>query len=313
MATELVHPDLRSFVSANPTGTLTADRLPLARNSPAFNPLPASDVTGVRVEERHLPGIDGPEVRVLIYRPVAASSGRPGVVHMHGGGFVAGKPEMEDGFNRRLAAALDGVVVSVDYRLAPEHRYPAALDDCTAALRWLHTQADGLGVDRRKLAVKGESAGGGLAAAVSLRARDRGDVAVAFQCLTYPMLDDRQPADPHPHTGKFVWTAPSNQFGWGCYLGTAPGGPDVPPTAAPARAERLHGLPPTLIVTASLDLFLEENLEFARRLTRAGVPVELLVYPGVVHGFQLAGSRTLNERYDRDVLAAFGAALGQAR
>jgi acetyl esterase/lipase len=216
---------------------------------------------------------------------------------------------MSDAGNRQLATELGCVIVSVDYRLAPETPFPGPLEDCYAALRWLHDGAAKLGVDPARIATKGESAGGGLAAGLALLARDRGEIPIAFQCLTYPMIDDRPPADPNPYVGEFVWTPKSNRFGWRAYLGREPGGDDVSPYAAAARADDLAGLPSTLIIAAALDLFLEENLEYARRLARAGVAVELQLYPGAVHGFQMAGESELGRRYHRDCRDALAAAL----
>jgi acetyl esterase/lipase len=305
----LVRPELRNILETAPVPEMNAEHLAVIREAPLPYP-PSPEVPDLAIEERRVPGPDGaPDVRVLVYRPTTASAPRPAILHIHGGGYVLGKPEMSDASNRLQSAALDAVIVSVDYRLAPEHPFPAPLEDCYAGLRWLNANATKLGVDPARIAIKGESAGGGLAAGLALLARDRGEVPVAFQCLTYPMIDDRPPAEPHPYVGEFVWTANSNHFGWTSYLGREPGGPDVSPYAAPARAEKLAGLPPTLIITGALDLFLEENLEYARRLTRAEVPVELVVLPGTYHGFHMAGDTETNRRCERDVRAALATAL----
>jgi triacylglycerol lipase len=160
----------------------------------------------------------------------------------------------------------------------------------------------------------GESAGGGLAAALALLARDRGEYRLAFQHLIYPMIDDRTvvASDPHPYTGEYVWTAESNAFGWASLLGVPPGSDGVSPYAAAARAETLKGLPPTFISTGALDLFLEEDLEYARRLTREGVPVELHVYPGAYHAFNIAAGAGVAQAAQRDSLAALRRALNPA-
>lgn len=258
-------------------------------------PLPP-ELEAVIVEERFLPGAAGaPDVRVLHYTPPQAAAPRPALLHIHGGGYVLGTPEIGDVANRAFALSLGITVVSVDYRLAPETTWPGALEDCYTALTWLHDNAEALGVDPARIAVAGESAGGGHAAALALHVRDRArhdasGPAICFLLLDAPMLDDRTgtSADPHPHVGQFIWTADKNRFGWRSLLGVEPGSADVPAGAVPARADDLAGLPPTFISVGALDLFLEEGMEFIRRLTRAGIAAELHVIPGAYHGFGIA-------------------------
>lgn len=253
----------------------------------------SASAAAISCEQHFVPGAAGaPDVRVLLYTPVSNAGGRrPACLHMHGGGYVLGSPELNDASNLALAAALDCVVVSVDYRLAPETPFPGALEDCYAALKWLWENADRLGVDRDRIAIAGESAGAGHAAALAIHARDRREVSICFQLLDSPMLDDRTGSahEPHPYCGEFAWPPENNRFGWRALLGVEPGGPDVPTAAVPARTDDLAGLPPTFIAVGALDLFLEENLEYARRLIRAGVPTELHVIPGAFHGFGAAG------------------------
>jgi triacylglycerol lipase len=201
------------------------------------------------------------------------------------------------------------VVASVDYRLAPEAKYPAAVEDCYAALRWLHANASALGVDASRIAIKGESAGGGLAAALALLARDRGDAPIAFQVLVYPMLDDRPTAPPNPHTGEFIWTAASNSFGWSSLLVDSAGGADTPAYAAAARASTLAGLPPAFVAVGALDLFLEQDIAYASALLRAGVPTALHVYPGAYHGFDIVGDAQTTKQFWRDSLEALADAF----
>jgi triacylglycerol lipase len=254
-------------------------------------PLSAAQLAVAR-EDRLVPGPAGaPDVRVLIYRPPGVGAPRPAYLHMHGGGYVLGSADLNDGGNRSLAAELDCVVVSVDYRLAPETRFPGAVEDGYAALRWLHAEAASLGVDAGRIAIGGESAGGGHAAALAIHARDRGEIPILLQVLDSPMIDDRtgSTADPHPYCGEFVWPAANNRYGWRALLGAEPGGPETPYGAAPARVADLAGLPAAFIVVGALDLFLEEDLEYARRLARAGAAVELHVIPGAFHGFGAAG------------------------
>jgi triacylglycerol lipase len=185
------------------------------------------------------------------------------------------------------------------------------VEDCYAVLAWINQQADALGVDLKRVGVMGESAGGGLAAGLALMARDRGEYSLAFQHLIYPMIDDRTciTADPHPFAGEYVWTAKSNHFGWSCLLGQEPGGEGVSPYAAAARATDLSGLPPTFIASGALDLFLEEDLDYARRLVRSGVPVELHVYPGAFHAFQWMREAYVSLQAGRDSQNALARAM----
>jgi acetyl esterase/lipase len=174
-------------------------------------------------------------------------------------------------------------------------------------LQWTQANAEQLGVDRERIGVAGISAGAGLAAALALMARDRGQVGLVFQCLLQPMLDDRHgaPTYRHPFAGEFVWTASHNHVGWSALLGCEPGGECVSPYAAAARAESLHGLPPAFIAVGALDLFVEENIEYARRLIRDGVPTELHVHPGACHAFQfLAPDSAVAKSHDSNVIAA---------
>jgi acetyl esterase/lipase len=312
----LVAPELLPMLDFLPAFDFNEQVLGAVRAGIVIDPMKRPPLSpeeqAVGCEERLIPGPPGaPEVRVLVYTPPAKSvvATRPAYLHMHGGGYVIGNPEINDGSNRALAAELDCVVVSVDYRLAPETRYPGAVEDCYAALMWLHSQADQLGVDRSRIAIGGESAGGGHAAALAILVRGRGGARIRLQLLDSPMLDDRTgtTSDPHPHCGEFVWTANSNRFGWRSLLGMEPGGPDVPIEAVPARVTDPTGLPPAFITVGALDLFLEEDLEYARRLIRAGVPTELHVIPGAFHGFGVAGGEAPQVqaclRLRRDALA----------
>lgn len=276
-------------------------------------PLPP-ELLEVSREDRMIPGHPGdPDVRVLLYTPPGEQKGlRPAVLDIHGGGFVIGDADMSDPANRALSLQLGCVVVSVDYRLAPETIWPGALHDCYAALSWLHENAGELGVDPTRIAIAGGSAGGGHAAALAIHARDRGGPPICFQLIDFPMLDDRTctAADPHPHCGDFGWTPEMNRFGWRSLLGVEPGGPDVPTAAAPARVSDLSNLPPVYMMVGALDLFLEEDLEYARRLTRAGVPVELHVVPGAYHGFGLAQDAPQTKQTARLRIEALARALG---
>ena len=307
----LVDPELAAILDQIPRVKLTEEIVKQVRamdQTQKFPNLPT--FPGIEVTECFVPGPEGaPEVRVLLYQPIKVAG--PALLWMHGGGYIMGSPEQEDLMVKNMVSAIGCMAVSVDYRLAPETRYPGPVEDCYAALKWLHTHASELGVDPTRIAIAGSSAGGGLAAALGLLARDRREIPLAFQLLMAPMLDDRTCtlAEPHPYTGEFIWTREANCFGWTSLLGHEPGVPGVSPYAAPARAEHLEGLPPTLINVGALDLFLEEDLEYARRLTRAGVPTEFHLYPGAYHGFRMVADAQVTQTAARDQLAAMKRAL----
>ena len=240
----------------------------------------------IRHDVRTVPGREGrPDVRVHLYE--RADRGRPtGVLYwILGGGFVIGDAEMSHGDCAMFAEELNVLVVSVDYRLAPENPFPEGIEDCYAGLRWIHDHAEELGVDRARIAVGGNSAGGGLAACLAQLAHDRGEVDLCFQLLVYPMLDDRTVlrAD-HGGTGEFIWSPASNRFGWTSYLGRAPVAEEAPEYAVAARRGDLSGLPPAWVGVGDLDLFHAEDVEYADRLRAAGVSCDLVVVPGMYHG-----------------------------
>lgn len=305
----LVDPELDAFLDLQPAIYLSQENLAEMRAARAAQSRMKSAPDGlpVTVEEVMVPGPAGaPPVRVLAYRPSEVAGPWPALLHIHGGGYVLGLPEMNDKENRKLAAELGCAVFSVDYRLAPETPYPGALEDCYAVLKWLHGNGAALRIDPRRIGVKGESAGGGLASALALLARDRGEFSLLFQHLIFPMMDDRTctHADPHPYAGEFFWTQQGSTFGWTQWLPAAPGTPGIPAYAAAARAEDLVGLPPAFISVGTLDLYLEENMEYARRLTRAGVPVEMHLYPGAFHAFQLVETARVTQAAWRDTVSA---------
>jgi acetyl esterase/lipase len=224
------------------------------------------------------------------------------VISLHGGGLVMGSYTADDALFDRWCAELDLVGIAVEYCLAPETRYPGALEDAYAALLWTHEHADELGIDRARIGVRGVSAGGNLAAALCLLARDRGEVPVAFQLLDCPMLDDRQATPSSSQDGLAVWSRESNTFGWRSYLGELHGSEDVPYTAAPARAVDLSGLPPAFVSVGSVDGFRDEDINYALRLNQAGVPCELHVYPGAPHGYPLVPGASVSRRSRIDQL-----------
>jgi len=247
---------------------------------------PATDTIPVAL---HL--IVGPDGRELAVYVVNARAGttRPAILHMHGGGFVSGAASFDVGNLQDLAASLDCVCVTVDYRLAPETDWRGSLADNYAGLRWLHDHCAELGVDPARIAVMGESSGGGHAALLAIEARNRAEIRLALQLLIYPMLDDRTGSSRRRRAGigTLMWPPESNRYGWRAFLGVAPGGSEVPQAAVPARVKNLSGLAPAFIGVGALDLFAEEDVAYAQRLTRAGVAVELHVVAGGVHGFDV--------------------------
>jgi acetyl esterase/lipase len=247
----------------------------------------------VELEDRQIPGPAGaPDLSVLILRPAGGQGPWPGVYHTHGGGMVMGTNRNAEEIARWVDEA--GVVaVSVEYRLAPEHPHPAPVEDCYAGLVWTAGHCGELGIDPARLIIAGASAGGGLAAGTALMARDRGGPALSHQILMCPMLDDRGVTPSSQELdGEGTWDRTSNLTGWTALLGDARGGPDVSPYAAPARAQDLTGLPAAFIDVGSAETFRDEAIDYAARLSRAGVPVEFHLWPGGFHGFEEMAPRT---------------------
>ena len=250
---------------------------------------PAPVVEGVGLTERAVPaGHGSPDVPLFVYDGRDRQRPSGALLWIHGGGYVGGDPVIDHTVCSQYARDLGVLVVSPRYRLAPEHPFPAGLDDCYAALRWLHDRADELGVDRTRIAVGGESAGGGLAAALAQLAYDRGEVPVCFQLLVYPMLDDRTALD-RARAQTLVWTPEANVFGWTSYLGHPPRDREDRPYAVPSRREDLSGLPPAWVGVGDIDLFHGEDVAYAERLRAAGVACQLEMVPSMYHGaFSLA-------------------------
>jgi len=313
-----VDPELRNRLplTASDDLTLAVMQSPPRRSTRA----PILGAPAPQPVERHIPGPPGaPDVRILTVDPPRDASGRgpalpggrPALLFIHGGGYVMGRADGSVAMLQELARDHGIYGVSVDYRLAPETRWPGSMEDNYAALKWLAAHAAELDIDPARIAVGGASAGGGHAAMLAIAARDRREVRVAFQLLIYPMLDDRtassRPAS--PYAGHFIWTPQDNRLGWQALLGRAPGGPGTPPGAAPARVANLAGLPPAWIGVGDIDLFCLEDVEYARRLLQAGVSTELMVVPGAYHAFDLlvpdaAVSRAFTGEWQRALVKA---------
>jgi acetyl esterase/lipase len=264
--------------------------------------------SNVEREDKVISGLAGnPDIKVRLFRPIGAAAPLPALVWIQGGGYVLTAADPDDEWCQDMAANLGCLVVSVFWRRAPEHPFPAAHNDCYGALRWVIDNVNQLGVDRDRIAVGGASSGGGAAASVALHARDDG-LPLAHQILIYPMLDDRNTSQSsHEVTDPELWNRASNILAWKAYLGSDYGTENVSPYAAPARAGELAMLAPATILTAELDLFRDENFEYANRLLLAGVPTEFHMYPSVHHGFDRhnpQGKQAKRMLADRDAALA---------
>ncbi len=316
--TEFLDPELKDpikmMISQMPP--MSFDDLPAARAASkqmmAAMKTQMPDIPGVITEDRRIPGLQGsPDVAVRIYRPEIQPGLLPALLWIHGGGYMLGDIDQEDFTAKQFTLAGECVVVSVEYRLAPEHPYPAPLEDCYAALKWLSAHANELGIDRSRIAIGGASAGGGLAAGLAILTRDRAEVKTIYQLLVYPMINDCNIApasDTLPET--LFWTRENNLIGWRSYLGCEPGSDDISCYAAAFRATNLEGLPPAYITVGDLDLFALEDIEYSWRLIEAGVPAELHVYPGGCHAFDmLVPNSNLSKRFVSDIHRALKRAL----
>jgi len=247
---------------------------------------PGTPTGTVEHTDHHVPGAPGdPDVAVRLHRERDVAAPRPALISIHGGGYVIGSHLGDDGRFDGWCTTLRCVGISVGYRLAPETPYPGPLEDCHAALRWAYRNAAELGIDPARIGIIGGSAGGGLAAGLALLARDRGEIPVSFQVLSYPMLDDRLQTE-SGRAGAPLWGPATNQYGWRAYLGAYQSSDDdVPAYAVPARARDLTGLPPAFVTVGNLDGLLDEDLDYARRLIAAGVPTDLHVFADGPHAF----------------------------
>ncbi|MEE1930098.1 alpha/beta hydrolase [Streptomyces sp. TRM 70351] len=308
-------PELAAALPLMPEVDITDVAAARAAQAEQLAAVAAADTAGVAVTEVLAPGPGGgaPAVRLRVYRPEGAPGPLPAVYGIHGGGFVLGSPDADHDWNLLLCRELAALVVSVDYRLAPEHPHPAPLEDCYAGLRWLAADAGGLGVRPDRIALWGDSAGGGLAAALTLLARDRGGPAVCFQHLCSPALDDRlETPSARLFTDTPVWNRYNARLSWDAYLGRGVRGTaGVPAYAAPARAAgaELSGLPPAYVSVMELDPLRDEGVAYARALRAAAVPTRLRVVPGAFHGAWAVGYAGVIRRATAEAVAALRGAL----
>jgi acetyl esterase/lipase len=313
----LVDPELRPALEAALKWVQPSPRLEDMTTAAQFaafrksEQLPISFLAQPPVAERTV-AVGGrvPDVQVFVIN-ARPGTRRPAILHTHGGGFVLGSAREDVPNLQPMAQSLDCVIVTVEYGLAPEVRAPVSTEQNYGALKWLYKNADELGVDRSRIALAGESAGGGHAAMLAIAARNRGEVPVIYQSLACPMLDDRTAStrDPAPHIGTFMWTRALNRMGWRSLLGHAPGGSSA--GTVPAREANLAGLPATWIGTGAIDLFVDEDVEFARRLIDAGVSTELLVSPGAYHAFDgMVPGASVSKAFTQSRLSGLARAFG---
>ncbi|WP_409346030.1 alpha/beta hydrolase [Paenibacillus sp. MBLB4367] len=278
-----VVPELKQAVNLLPPFHLPDD-LDKARQLP-FPQTEKSEY--VHLTERMISGAESNEMLVKIYEPIRREGAKlPALLWIHGGGYVLGHPDVDDALCESFVQGADCVIISPDYRLAPEHPYPAGIEDCYAALLWMTNAAEELNIDLSRIAIGGASAGGGLCAALALMARDRGGPSICLQMPLYPMIDDRNiTPSSHEITDPAVWNRANNVAAWKMYLGEHVMG-DISPYAAPIRATNLAGLPPAYTCVGQLDPFRDETMDYVARLAQAGVDVEFQLYPGCYHGFE---------------------------
>lgn len=298
----------RSATELDPSIAACLDKLPIITDTQAnadtldemrAGSLPAAPLSDA-VERVDYVIREDPRLTVRVHQQKGTKqSNRPCVYSIHGGGYVMGSVDMDDGLFDILCQKTDCVGISVEYRLAPEHPYPIPIEDCYEGLAWVFANAESLGIDPARVGIHGLSAGGGLAAALALMVRDRGEHRLAYQVLDCPMLDDRQ-ITASSQAELIGWTKESNEFGWRSYLGDLYGRDDIPYIAAPSRATDLSGLPPAYICVGGADGFRDEDIAYALRLGECGVPCELHVYPGAPHGAMLFTETDLGARYVRD-------------
>lgn len=301
-----VHPELQNALKISPSFHYSSKNFWLIQLAIALMPaakIPENiSITNIKIDNKE----GKAKLRLRIYQPVHLSNATPVLLWMHGGGYIIGKPEMEDSVCIQFVRELGIRIISVDYRLAPKHPFPAGLEDCYSALMWAKQNSESFGFDTTRIAIGGTSAGGGLAASLAQLAYDRKEVSPIFQLLTYPMLDDRTVLrtdidDSHSPT----WSQKSNRFGWKSYLGKEYGSKEVPAYCVPARRENLSGLPPAWIGVGTLDVFYQEDIAYAQRLKETGIACDLNIVEGAFHGFDVFDQQlSIVQEFRRSQIAA---------
>jgi acetyl esterase/lipase len=283
-----IRPELQPFAKMSPKINYTKRNIGLINLLMRLMPK-SKALEGLHVENVAIPRQDGDKkLRLRVYKPKSVNAPTPVLVWIHGGGYLIGRPEQDDYSCAQYVHELGITVVSVDYRLAPKHPFPAGLDDCYSTLKWLASHSQQLGIDSKRIAIGGKSAGGGLAAALAQLAQDRKEIELAFQLLIYPMLDDRTVLRTEiDDSNNITWNHTSNRFGWESYLGQRCGAENVPAYSVPARRTDLSGLPPAWIGVGGLDIFHDEDVAYAQRLKECGVECNLEVIQGAFHGFDV--------------------------
>ena len=283
-----IHPELQQVAKKSPRFSFNTTNTRFIKLLLRLMPSPKT-LDGILVENIFIPGQnDRIKIRLRIYKPKSSSAPTPVLIWLHGGGYVIGNPEQDDGSCAQFVRELGITVVSVDYRVAPKDPFPAGLDDAYAALKWVVSNSKELGIDTTRIAIGGASAGGGLAAALVQLTHDRQEIKLIFQLLTYPMLDDRTVLRANiDDSNNVTWNQKSNRFGWESYLGMKCGAEDVPVYAVPARRVDLSGLPKAWIGVGTLDIFHDEDAAYAERLKACGIECEIDIVTGAFHGFDV--------------------------
>lgn len=303
-----INPELRKIMDTLPVVDLNSRTMPEDFVLPVQVKSPL-----VKTTKRMIQGKDT-ELLLKIYEPVSKTDAPlPALLWIHGGGYLMGHPDLDDSLCEQFVLRANCLVGSIDYRLAPEHTYPAAIEDCYSGLKWMAEHADELHIDSSRLAIGGASAGGGLTAALAILARDRGGPNIVFQMPLYPMIDDRNltPSSHEINSSNFpkAWNREMNQLAWSMYLGSA-ANDEVPSYAAAAREKDLTGLPPAYTCVGDLDPFRDETIDYVARLAQADVPVEFHLYPGCFHGFDVIFNDTeISNRARNEYIDALARAL----